>query len=203
MSYYSIFILLSVGGLIFTAKKLLIHLFDHDFFWKLSFYTLLSSVIGAKIFHVIENFHFYSASPNLIASSYGFSVLGAITFGYITIFIMATIYKTNFIHITDRLFLITPLAQFLGRIGNITNQELMPFSIYEMGLNIINFTILLFVYKFKKTDGLITALFFLNYGAIRLYIELLKQNYLGFLTLISFIFLVYGVSKLTKIIFKL
>lgn len=203
MNYYSLFIFLAVGILIYICQKLLAHLFNHEFFWKLSFYTLISSLIGAKIFHVIENFAFYSLSPNLIFSNFGFSVLGAITFGYFAIFVVATIYKTNFIHITDRVLLITPIAQFIGRIGNITNQELMPYSIYEMGLNIINFTILLFVYKFKKIDGLVTALFFLNYGALRLYIEILKGNYLGFLSLISFIFLVYGVSKFIKIVFKL
>ena len=203
MNYYSLFILIAVGLLIYVAKKLLSHLFDQEFFWKLAFYTLLSSILGAKIFHVIENFSFYSSMPEAIFSGFGFSVLGAITFGFITIFIISTIYKAKFLHITDRVFLITPVAQIIGRIGNITNQELMPFSLYEMGLNIVNFTILLFVYKLKKADGLVTALFFLNYGAIRLYIEILKGNYLGFLTLISFIFLIYGLSKITKIVFKL
>lgn len=203
MSYYSIFILLSVGALIYFSQKLLHHLSDSKFFWKLSFYTLISSLVGAKIFHVIENFSFYSVAPKTIFSGFGFSVLGAITFGYLTIYIVSIIYKAKFFHITDRVFLLTPLAQFIGRIGNITNMELMPFSLYEMGFSIINFVILLFFYKLKKIDGLVTALFFLNYGAIRLYIEILKQNYLGFLTLVSFIFLVYGSSKLIKIGFKL
>jgi prolipoprotein diacylglyceryltransferase len=204
MNYYSLFILLAVGMLIFVTQKNLAHLFNHEFFWKLAFFTLLFSLVGAKIFHIIENFSFYSISTNLIFSGFGFSVLGAITFGYLTIFFFSIVYKTNFSHITDRVFLITPIAQFIGRIGNITNQELMPFSIYEMGLNLVNFVILLFAHsKYKKIDGLVTALFFLNYGLIRLYIEILKQNYLGFLTLVSFIFFVYGVSKLSKIIFKI
>jgi len=203
MNYYSLFILISVGLLIYTARHLLSHLFDQKFFWKLTFFTLIFSLIGAKIFHVIENFSFYTSLPQAIFSGFGFSVLGAITFGFITIFILSVIYKAKFLHITDRVLLITPLAQFIGRIGNITNQELMPFSLYEMGLNIVNFTILLFTYKLKKADGLVTALFFLNYGALRLYIEILKGNYLGFLALVSFIFLVYGISKLVKIVFKL
>jgi len=203
MNYYSLFILISLGLLILISRRLLNHLFDKEFFWKLVFYSLLSGLIGAKIFHVIENFYYYTVVPEAIFSSYGFSVLGGITFAYLTILFMSIIYKTKAMHITDRVFLITPLAQFLGRIGNISNQELMPFSIYEMGLNIINFTILLLIYKLKKTDGIITALFFLNYGAIRLYIEILKENYLGFLTLVSFIFLVYGISKLVKVLFKL
>jgi len=203
MNYYSLFILLAAGTTIYLANKLLRHLFDHNFFWRLTFFTLLFSIVGAKIFHVLENFSFYAAAPEIIFSGFGFSILGAITFGFITIFILSVIYKAKFLHITDRVLLITPLAQFIGRIGNITNQELMPFSIYEMGLNLINFTILLFIYKFKRTDGLVTAVFFLNYGAIRLYLEFLKENYFGFLTLVSIIFLVYGISKLVKIIFKL
>jgi phosphatidylglycerol:prolipoprotein diacylglycerol transferase len=203
MNYYAIFIILSLVGLIYLAKKTTSHLFNKEFFWKLVFFTFIFSLIGAKIFHVIENFSFYSSAPNLIFSSYGYSVLGAITFGYLSIFFISIIYKANFIHITDRVLLLTPLAQFIGRIGNITNEELMPFSIYEMGFNIINFTILLIAYRFKKIDGLVTSLFFLNYGIIRLYIEILKGNSLGFLTLISFIFFIYGVSKLVKIILKL
>jgi phosphatidylglycerol:prolipoprotein diacylglycerol transferase len=192
-----------VGFLIFYARKLLAHLFDHDFFWKLTFYTIISSVIGAKIFHVLENFSFYSATPQAILSGYGFSILGAITFGYLTIFFLSIIYKAKFLHITDRVLLVTPLAQFIGRIGNVTNQELIPFAVYEMGLNLINFGILLLVYKFKKIDGLVTSLFFLNYGALRLYIEFLKENYFGFLSLISLVFLAYGTSKLIKIVFRL
>jgi len=117
MNYYSLFILIAVGLLIYVAKKLLSHLFDQEFFWKLAFYTLLSSILGAKIFHVIENFSFYSSMPEAIFSGFGFSVLGAITFGFITIFIISTIYKAKFLHITDRVFLITPVAQIIGRIG--------------------------------------------------------------------------------------
>lgn len=123
MTYYSLFILVSVGLLIFISKKNLAHLFDHEFFWKLTFFTLLLGLIGAKIFHIIENFSFYSNSPEMIFSGFGFSILGAITFGYLTIFAISIIYKTKFFHITDKIFLVTPIAQFIGRIGNITNQE--------------------------------------------------------------------------------
>jgi prolipoprotein diacylglyceryltransferase len=203
MTAYSIFILISISFLIYISKKLTSHLFDQNFFWKLAFFTLGSSIIGAKIFHVLENFTYYAINPETVFSTYGFSVLGAISFGFITIFILSTIYKTKFLHITDRLLLVTPIAQTIGRVGNITNNELMPFSAYEMGLNIINFTILLAAYKLKKIDGLVTALFFFNYGLIRIYIEFAKGNYFGFLTIISIVFLTYGLSKLVKIVFKL
>ena len=199
MNYYSFFVVLAVCLLIYIAKKLVHHIVDHDFFWQLVFYTVIFSLIGAKIFHVLENYMFYSVTPSLIFSSYGFSVLGAIVFGYFTIMILSIIYKAKFYHLTDRIFLVIPIAQFVGRIGNITNKELLPYSFYEMGLNVVNFGILLIASKINKKDGVITALFFLNYGAIRFFIEYTKGNYLGFLSLVSLIFIIYGGFKIFRL----
>ena len=181
------------------------HVVDHEFFWKLSFFTIIFSTIGAKIFHIIEgqNFLYYQNNPQEIMSSNGYSILGAITFGYLTIFIMSVIYKAKFLHLTDRIFLVLPLAQAVGRVGNIFNKELLPFSFYEIGLDLINFAVLYFVYSSKKRpDGLVTALFFLFYGIIRLYIEFLKGN-LGFLALASVGFILFGLIKSIKVSFKL
>ena len=203
MNYYSFFVVLAVVILLYITKKLLRHVIDHEFFWRLSFYTIIFSFIGAKIFHVIENSLFYSVTPQLIFASYGYSVLGAITFGYLTILIMSIVYKAKFYHITDRVFLIVPIAQFIGRIGNVTNKELLPYSFYEMGLNLVNFAVLLIAYKFKKTDGIVTGLFFLNYGLIRFYIEYTKGNTLGFLFLVSLVFIVYGAFKIFRLKTKL
>lgn len=199
MNYYAFFVVLGILVLLYFSKRLLHHIVDHDFFWLLSFYTILLSIVGAKIFHVIENYLFYSITPQLIFSSFGFSILGAITFGYITIAVVSIIYKAKFIHITDRIFLILPIAQFIGRIGNISNQELLPYSFYEMGLNIVNFTILLIIYKFKKVDGWVTSFYFINYGIIRFWIEYSKGNFLGFLSLVSALFFIFGVYKLLKL----
>jgi len=199
MNYYSFFIVLAVCLLIYASKRLVHHIVDHEFFWKLSFYTTFSSLIGAKIFHIAENYMFYSVTPNLIFSSYGFSVLGAIVFGYLTIMILSIIYKAKFYHLTDRIFLIVPLAQFIGRIGNIANKELLPYSFYEMILNLINFGVLLLISRMKQADGIVTALFFFNYGVIRFFIEYTKGNYLGFLSLVSLIFVIYGGFKIFRL----
>lgn len=199
MNYYAFFVVLGIIILLYFSKRLLQHVVDHDFFWLLSFYTIIFSLVGAKIFHIIENFLFYKITPQLIFSSYGFSVLGALTFGYITIAVISIIYKAKFIHLTDRIFLVVPIAQFIGRIGNITNQELLPYSFYEMGLNLLNFVVLLAIYKMKKMDGLVTSFFFINYGIIRFGIEYTKGNYLGFLSSVSILFFLFGIYKLLKI----
>jgi len=203
MNYYSLFVVLAIFFLVYISKTMVHHIVDHDFFWQLAFYTIVFSLIGAKIFHVLENYMFYAVTPNLIFSSYGFSVLGAIVFGYFTIMILSIIYKAKFYHLTDRIFLVVPIAQFIGRIGNITNKELLPYSFYEMGLNLLNFGILLIATKMKKTDGVVTALFFLNYGVIRFFIEYTKGNYLGFLSMVSLIFIIYGGFKIFRLKTKL
>lgn len=205
MNSYSVVVVLSILFLIYTSWKLVHHIVDHEFFWKLSFFTTISSIIGAKIFHVMEgqNFLYYSSNPQEILSPFGYSILGAITFGYITIFVLSVIYKAKFLHLTDRIFLVLPLSQTFGRIGNITNNELLPFSFYEMIFNILNFLVLLFVFNSKKRpDGIVTSLFFLIYGTSRLYIEFLKEN-LGFLALVSVVFILFGLVKTIKISNKL
>lgn len=205
MNYYSLIVVLAISLLIYFSWKMVHHVVDHEFFWKLSFYTIIFSTIGAKLFHVLEgqNFTYYSENPSEILSPYGYSIMGAITFGYLSIFLMSTIYKAKFLHLTDRIFLILPLAQALGRVGNIFNNELLPFSYYEIVFNLINFVILFFIYtSYKKSDGLVTYLYFAIYGVSRLYIEFTKGD-LGFLALVSLVFILFGISKTIKTVYKL
>jgi phosphatidylglycerol---prolipoprotein diacylglyceryl transferase len=203
MNIYSIIVFTTSLTFVYLLNKTTKHLFNKDFFWRLVFFTTIFAILGAKIFHVIENYLFYSSSPESIFSPSGYSILGAITFGYLTIFIFSIIYKTKFLNITDKVFLFLPLFQSFGRIGNIFNNELLPFSYYEIGLNIISFVIILLASKVSKTPGTITYLFFLNYGLIRIFIEIIKGNYVGFLTVVSFVFFVYGFLRLLKINLKI
>lgn len=203
MTIYSLIIVSLVVLMIFWLRQKIIHMYNKEFFWQMTFFVTLFSLIGAKLAHVIHESYYYSARPEEILSPYGFSVLGAILFGTITLFFISIIYKANFNHLSDRIFLILPLAQGIGRIGNVINNELMPHAEYEMIFNFINFGLLYFLFKFIKKDGLVTAIYFLNYGFFRLLIEYDKGDLVRFLTLISFVIFIYGLTKLIKIIFRL
>jgi len=203
MTVYSLVIISVVLVMIFWLRQKIIHMYNKEFFWQLTFFITLFSLIGAKIAHVIHESYFYSIRPQDILSTNGFSILGAILFGTITLFFVSIIYKANFNHLADRIFLILPLAQGIGRLANIYNNELMPYAEYEMIFNFFNFSILYFLYKFIKKDGLVTAVYFMNYGFFRLAIEYDKGDLIRFLSLISFVFFVYGLMKLVKIVFKL
>jgi len=203
MTIYSLIIVGVVLMMIFWLRQKIIHMYNKEFFWQLTFFVTLFSLIGAKISHVIHESYFYSIRPQDILSTNGFSILGAILFGTITLFFLSIVYKANFDHLADRIFLILPLAQGIGRLANILNNELMPHAEYEMIFNFFNFSIVYFLYKFIRKDGLVTAVYFMNYGFFRLAIEYDKGDLIRFLSLISFVFFVYGLMKLIKIIFKL
>jgi len=203
MSFYSIILFLVVFIMIFWLRQKIIHMYNKEFFWQLTFFISISSLLGAKLIHVLHNSYYYSIIPSEIFSGNGFSILGAILFGIVTLFFLSIIYKANFNHLADKIFLALPLAQSFGRIANIINDELMPHAMYEMVFNFFNFGILYFLYKYVKKDGLITAVYFLNYGIFRLIIEFDKGDLFKVLSIISFAFAIYGVSKLIKVIFKL
>jgi len=177
-----------------TSKEI-----SEENFYKIVFFTFLSSILGAKIFHILENWFFYLNHFELLELSKGYSILGAISFGIVTLKFLEMRIKISLREIYINLFLLLPLIQTIGRIGNITNNELLPFSYYEMILNLINFLILCII-SYKKREKIV-YLYFLNYGLIRIFIESLKGN-LGFLFFISIIFTIYGFLGIFKLRLK-
>lgn len=205
MNFYSLIVLLSISLLIYFTYKKSVHIkgnetIPEENFWKITFWVILASSLGAKIFHLLENFSTYSANPNLIEVSKGFSILGAIVFGYSTILIFENRQKINLNKIKNSIFLYLPIAQSLGRVGNITNNELLPYSYYEIILNLLNFVILKKV--FSKNPDKVIYFFFLNYGIIRVLIEIIKGNVFNFLFFISILFIIYGFLGLYHLKFK-
>jgi prolipoprotein diacylglyceryltransferase len=199
MNAYSFIILFSILIIIFFVKKN--SELNEEKFWKIFFYTFIFSVIGAKIFHLIENIELYIQNTQLISISKGYSILGAISFGYLTLIYLQKNFKLDLSKIFLNLFLILPLAQAIGRIGNIFNQELLPYSYYEMILNIVNFFIL---YKISQNNPkIVQYVYFLNYGILRFLIEILKGNKFNFLEITCLLFIFYGFFNLYKLRLKI
>ncbi len=133
----------------------------------------------------------------------GLGMFGAIVAGIITLYILTKIKKQSFTAILDLIAVTVPLGQAIGRWGNYFNQELFgkptslpwalyvdpefrpqglnaqttyhPTFLYESLLNALNFAILYYAYTKKQLKaGSIVALYFINYGIIRLLIESIK-----------------------------
>jgi len=199
MNAYSLILLFSILILIFFVKKN--SELSEEKFWKIFFFTFIFSVIGAKIFHLIENTELYLQNPQLISISKGYSILGAISFGYLTLIYFQKNFKLDMSKLFLNLFLMLPVAQTIGRIGNIFNQELLPYSYYEMLLNMVNFVILFNVSK--RNPKIVQYVYFINYGILRLLIEVLKGNRFNFLEFICAFFIFYGFFNLYKLRLKI
>lgn len=93
-------------------------------------------VIGARLYHVIDEWDYYSQNPALIVGGRGLGIFGAIIGGTLGVIIYTKWKKISTLRWMD---IVAPgliLAQAIGRWGNFFNQELygyptnLPWAIY-------------------------------------------------------------------------
>lgn len=94
--------------------------------FDLGLITLISGFIGARLYHVLNEWTYYSAHPNEIAKVWngGLALHGGILFGLIALIVMAHRWKMNPWLIADITVPALALGQAIGRWGNYFNQEL-------------------------------------------------------------------------------
>jgi len=76
-----------------------------------------SAIIGARLFHVIDYWDYYTAHPSEIIGFEGLAIWGALIFGVVAVFIYCQFAKLSFLKVADT---VTPglfLAQAIGRFG--------------------------------------------------------------------------------------
>jgi len=103
---------------------------------NMALFILPLGIIGARLYHVIDEWSFYSQNPGLIIGGRGLGIFGAIAGGAIGILIYTKWKRLSTLNWLD---IIAPgliLAQAIGRWGNFFNQELygyptdLPWAIY-------------------------------------------------------------------------
>jgi len=151
------------------------------------FFLLIFSIIGARIYSIINYWDYFSQNQLQIFNirGGGLGIIGALFFGLTFIFVFSKINKISFLKITNNLIPILPLCQSLGRFGNFFNKEIyginnQPVWFYESILMFILFFIL------KKTKSHQTGIYLIYYGLIRFILEFIR------LDTISFYFLSFG-----------
>ena len=93
-------------------------------------------IIGARLYHVIDQWSFYSQNPSLIFGGAGLGIFGAIIGGAIGLLIYTVWKKLKPLRWLDICVPGLILAQAIGRWGNFLNQELygyptnLPWAIY-------------------------------------------------------------------------
>lgn len=189
-------------GLLITSSILISALFlerelkkegkNLHIFWGLVFWTIITGVIGARLYHVAHYSEFYLNDPKLIFQIWkgGLGIYGAIMGGLIGGIIYLKLKKETILPWTDSVFLAVPFIQAISRWGNFFNQEIYgkpttlpwgmyitsenekvhPLFLYESLLNLGLFLILWILHK-QKRRGLVTFSYLIGYGIIRLVLE--------------------------------
>jgi prolipoprotein diacylglyceryl transferase len=170
---------------------------------QLTFYTILGTVIGARLGHVFF-YEWEIYSQNLLdifkiwqggLASHG-GALGILISSYL----YSRKYKRNYLWILDRIAIPTALTGALIRMGNLMNSEIYgtptqlpwgfifvnngetlpkhPTQIYEAIAYLISFVILYLIYNRRKAatqNGLLTGWFFILIFSFRFIIEFIKN----------------------------
>ena len=155
---------------------------------------LISLLIGARLYHVFDQWSYYSQSLLQIFNTRGggLGIYGALIGAFIFIFAFSKTYKINFFLLTDNLVLFLPLCQSIGRFGNFVNGEISIWWLESL------LCLLLFsaIQKLKSRLSP-TGLYLLGYGLIRFITEYFRTDtwvVSGFkiANIISLIFVILG-----------
>jgi phosphatidylglycerol:prolipoprotein diacylglycerol transferase len=169
-----------------------------DDIYDLFIIVIPSIIIGARIFHVLSNWSYYSS--DLVRVLYiwegGIAFHGGLIGAFIATFIFCKKRGIKFYDMADILVIPAALGLAAGRIGNFINQEFYgkptnlpwgiyfdnvegkrhPSQIYESIKNLIIFIILYNLYKFKRIrSGNIFWSFIFLYSLLRFFVEFYKD----------------------------
>lgn len=141
MNLYGLLIVAGIIASLLVAQRLKPQSIKNIDLFNILPYILLSAVIGARFYHVIDFFSYYFQNPLQILYVWqgGLGILGAILGGIVGLFIYARKEKLNGkqrVALLNLASLVMPLGQAVGRLGNYFNQELygkptqLPWGIY-------------------------------------------------------------------------
>ncbi|HET6746353.1 MAG TPA: prolipoprotein diacylglyceryl transferase [Candidatus Limnocylindria bacterium] len=99
---------------------------DPDVGWGMLLPVLILAVIGARLYHVIHQWGFYSQHLDLIPQIWtgGLGIPGAVAGGVLAIWLYTRWSKLNTLRWLDIFASAMLLGQAIGRLGNFVNQEL-------------------------------------------------------------------------------
>ena len=138
------------------------------------FWLLFFSIIGARLYHIIDYWSYYSQNINDIYATWngGLAIYGALIAGIVYVYTYSHFSKISFLKILDSITPILPLCQTIGRIGNFFNHEI-PTWWLEASLNIFLYILIKSTYLKNYSS---TSLYLIGYGSIRFFIEFLRSD---------------------------
>lgn len=164
---------------------------------------LIASIFGARIYHVIDYWDYYSQHLYQIPQTWngGLGIFGGLIGGITFIYFFCYYQKLNFLKTVDLITPILPLCQSIGRLGNWVNNE-NPLWWIEAVANLILFFL---IYKFPKNP---TAKYLIGYGLIRLFTDFYRTdlwiiNSVKISQIFGLVFVILGVNLIYRERFKI
>lgn len=163
--------------------------------------VLILALIGARIYHVLDYWDYYSQNLILIfyISNGGIGIWGALLGGLFGTYLVTKLKKLSILKVLDLVVPSLAVSQAIGRVGNYINQEgfgpptSMPWGVYispdkrpfqymqysffhptffyEAIIDLAIFGLLIYFAKKTKTSGHVFALYLILYSSSRFFIE--------------------------------
>jgi len=225
ITFYSYGLLLAIAVVvssIFASMRARVENIDPEIIFNLCALSFIFGIIGARIFYIIENFHYYFKNPFeiIMLQHGGLSWYGGLFAGII--FAAFYIKKRNLAlyKIFDLISPFLALGQAIGRIGCLLNGccfgsvyisglyfwahnlIIIPIQIISSGILILIFLILRLFQNKPHREGQIFFLYLLLYALKRFFVEFWRKDnpafFLGFslFQIISIAILILSAIKL-------
>lgn len=154
---------------------------DAGIIWEGLPLVIISAILGARIYHVLDLRSYYLQNPISILEIWkgGLGIIGGLILGGISLIIFLKVKKQPVIKWLNVISVSVPLAQAIGRMGNYFNKEIygtgsIPFFAIEAILNVVLFLTLF--YYFKKFQKNTFGIYLIGYGLIRFFLEFLRED---------------------------
>jgi phosphatidylglycerol:prolipoprotein diacylglycerol transferase len=223
---YALGFLVTVIILVAQAQKKKIKSLDKDKAVDVLTYGMVFAIIGARLFHVASEFHFYKDNLLDILAVWkgGLGFYGGIFGAILAVYLYCKKHRISPLQVLDIVVVPLPLIIGFGRIANFINSENIgkisdaswcvvfekvdlvcrhPSQLYEAISMFSLFLVLLVLLnrKMKWKTGSATSLFFIGYGIARFITDIYRENVLYYFGLshtqiISLFTVVIGICSL-------
>lgn len=168
-------------------------------------WVIIGGIIGARLFHVIDNWSFYAANPSAVLGTAGLAIYGALIGGLLAVVGYAMIRRLPVWRVLDAAAPAIPLAQAIARIGCFINGDnygvatnpplpwsvvwtnpnamvpdrtiaYQPAQLYEGAWDLLVFAL---VWKFRgrvRADGVLFLIYAITYSIGRFFISFVRVD---------------------------